>query len=143
LGLKPELPFAVPIGKFGTDTVMNRISEAQQELEGEAGGGAKRLVIDPVSALLDELNEDSRRKDVLKLAALLSRLSLTTLITAELNEAGVGVERYAAHGVIRLNYDKTGKKVNRSLRIMKMRETMHSMNVIPFEIGKHGIELKV
>ncbi len=74
---------------------------------------------------------------------LLARLSLTTFITAELNEAGVGVERYAAHGLIRLGYNEVGTKVNRRLRIVKMRETMHSMDVIPYEITVKGIELKV
>ena len=30
LGLKPTLPFAVPVGKFDIDTVMERITEAQK-----------------------------------------------------------------------------------------------------------------
>lgn len=137
LGLKPALPFAVPVSKFDIDTVMDRITEAQKHI------GAQRLVIDPVSALLDEQEGKERRESVLSLAALLARLSLTTFITAELNEAGVGVERYAAHGLIRLGYNEVGTKVNRRLRIVKMRETMHSMDVIPYEITVKGIELKV
>lgn len=137
LGLKPDLPFAVPVGKFDMGTVMDRITEAQKHI------CATRLVIDPVSALLDEREGKDRREDVLSLAALLSRLALTAFMTAELNEAGVGVERYAAHGLIRLGYDEVGTKVNRRLRIVKMRETMHSMDVIPYEITVKGIELKV
>ena len=137
LGLKPTLPFAVPIDKFDIDTVMERITEAQKHI------GATRLVLDPVSALLDEHEGRERREAILKLAALLARLSLTTYMTAELNEAGVGVERYATHGLIRLGYDEVGTKVNRRLRIVKMRETMHSMDVIPYEITVKGIELKV
>ena len=137
LGLKPDLPFAVPVGKFSTDTVMSRIVEAQQDIK------AMRLVVDPVSALLDELEGEERRKAVLRLSALLSRQSLTTILTTELEEAGVGVERYAAHGLIRLTYKEADTKVGRRLRIVKMRETMHSMDIIPFEIGKKGIELRV
>lgn len=137
LGLKPSLPFAVPVGKFSTDAVMERISEAKEAI------ASQRLVIDPISALLDGMDGIERRKAVLGLAALLTRLSLTTILTAELEEAGVGVERYAAHGVIRLVYDETGSTVSRRLRIVKMRETMHSMDVIPYEITVKGIELNV
>ena len=137
LGLRPSLPFAIPPGKFDTDSVMNRITEAQKKI------GATRLVLDPVSALLDELEGKSRRDAILSLTALLQRLSLTTLMTSEIDEAGVAVERYAAHGLIRLNYNETGNKVNRRLRIVKMRETMHAMDVIPYEITVKGIELKV
>ncbi|MGY5856063.1 MAG: ATPase domain-containing protein, partial [Candidatus Thorarchaeota archaeon] len=104
---------------------------------------ATRLVIDPVSALLDELEGKSRREAILSLAALLQRLSLTTFMTSEMNEAGVAVERYAAHGLIRLNYNEEGNKVNRRLRIVKMRETMHAMDMIPYEITVKGIDLKV
>jgi len=137
LGLKPSLPFAVPVGKFSIDAVMERISEAKEAI------AAQRLVIDPISALLDGMDGNERRKAVLGLAALLTRLNLTTILTAELEEAGVGVERYAAHGVIRLAYDEAGSTVGRRLRIVKMRETMHSMDVIPYEITVKGIELKV
>jgi len=137
LGLKPTLPFAVPVDKFDIDAVMDRITEAQKHI------GATRLVIDPVSALLDEQEGKARRESILSLAALLARLSLTTYMTAELNEAGVGVERYTAHGLIHLRYDEVGIKVNRQLRIVKMRETMHSMDVIPYDITVKGIELKV
>ena len=79
----------------------------------------------------------------MSLDAMLARLSLTTFMTSEMNEAGVVVERYAAHGLIRLNYNEVGTKVNRRLRIVKMRETMHAMDVIPYEITVKGIELKV
>jgi circadian clock protein KaiC len=137
LGLRPILPFAVPLGKFDSDTVMDKITEAQKKI------GATRLVIDPVSALLDELEGKSRREAILSLAALLQRLSLTTFMTSEMDEAGVAVERYVAHGLIRLNYSETGNKVNRRLRIVKMRETMHATDVIPYEITVKGIELKV
>jgi circadian clock protein KaiC len=137
LGLRPTLSFAIAPGKFDTDAVMNRITEAQKSIN------ATRLVIDPISALLDELEGKSRRDAILSLAALLARLSLTTLMTSEMNEAGVAVERYAAHGLIRLNYDEAGNKVNRRLRIVKMRETMHAMDVIPYSITVKGIELKV
>lgn len=137
LGLKPELPFAIPVGKFEFKTIMDRISEAQEKV------GAKRLVIDPVSALLDDLDIQERREAVMRLAALLSRLSLTTLLTSELDEVGTGVERYASHGIIKLLYEKVEGSVKRRLRIVKMRGTMHSMDIIPFDISSKGIELKV
>lgn len=147
LGLKPELPYAVPIGKYDIETVKTRINEAQKDIS------AIRLVIDPVSALLDGLDGPTRRRDVLSLAALLSRLSLTTFLNSELNEAGMAIERYVAHGVIRLNYDEITTpeekrtksmttEIGRRLRIIKMRETAHSMASIPYEITSRGIKLK-
>ncbi|MGY5852766.1 MAG: ATPase domain-containing protein [Candidatus Thorarchaeota archaeon] len=137
LGLKPELPLAITAGEFSIKKVMQRIEEAYEEIS------PKRLVIDPVSALLDDLDERKRREAVLGLTALLSRLSLTTLLNAEVKEAGVGVERYAAHGLIRLDYEEVGSKVGRTLRIVKMRETMHAMDIVPYEIKANGIELKI
>ena len=68
-------------------------------------------------------------------------IDLTTLLNSELDT--VGVERYAAHGLIRLTYNELGEKVRRQLRIVMMRETMHSMDIIPYEITVKGIELKV
>lgn len=100
-------------------------------------------MIDPISALRDGMEGNERREAVLELAALLTRLSLTTILIAELEEAGIGVEHYTAHGVIRLTYDETVATVGRRLRIVKMRETMHSMDMIPYEITVKGIELKV
>jgi KaiC/GvpD/RAD55 family RecA-like ATPase len=137
LGLKPNLELAVPIGKFSIEEVLRLISESMQVIN------AQRLVIDPISALLDGMEGTERRKGVLQLAAVLTRLSLTTILTSELDQAGVGVERYASHGVIRLGYDEKDKTVGRKLRIVKMRETMHSMDVIPYEITVKGIELRV
>jgi circadian clock protein KaiC len=137
LGLRPTLPFSIPVGKFGIKTVLDRIEEAQEST------GAKRLVVDPVSALLDELEGRGRREAVLMLAALLARRSLTTLLNSEVDAVGVGVERYASHGVIRLAFDQREHKVVRRLRVVKMRETVHSMDVIPYEITMKGIELKV
>jgi circadian clock protein KaiC len=147
LGLKPELPYAIPIGKFDIDTIKDRISEAQKDIS------ATRLVIDPVSALLDGHDGPARRKTVLSLAALLSRLSLTTFLNSELSEAGMAIERYVAHGVIRLTYDRSeaidevrvkpsATEIGRRLRIVKMRETAHSMSSIPYEITSKGITLK-
>ncbi|MDF1537782.1 MAG: ATPase domain-containing protein, partial [Candidatus Thorarchaeota archaeon] len=147
LGLKPDLPYAIPIGKFDADTIKARINEAQNDIS------AIRLVVDPVSALLDGLDGQSRRKAVLSLAALLSRMSLTTYLNSELREAGIAIERYVAHGVIRLTFDEahlsderrlspTATEIGRRLRIVKMRETAHSMSSIPYEITTKGIKLK-
>ncbi len=141
LGLKPSLPFAIPIGKFDPDTVMKRISEASRSI------AARRLVVDSVTALMDDLKTDAeRRRTVLSLAALLSRLSLTTILTSELehdNSHSSGVERYASHGIIRLDLVTDEDTVSRRLRIVKMRQTPHSMDIIPFTISAHGIELMI
>ncbi len=134
-GKDPDLPYGIPLGKYSTEAVSDKIKDAQKAV------GAKRLVIDPVSALLDEHLEDSRvrRKTVLELAGLLSRLSLTTILTAELDEAGTNVERYVSHGIIRLDYETENRKAVRTLQILKMRETPHIMNQVPFQIEEDGL----
>jgi circadian clock protein KaiC len=136
LGLKAN-PSFVCLNKFDTNTVIDEIARVQKEI------GARRLVIDPVSALLDELDGKERRKAVLELAGMLARLSLTTLLNSELDAAGIGVERYVAHGIVNLSYSEIGDKINRKMRIVKMRGTMHSMDSIPYDITGEGIALKV
>ena len=49
LGLKPTHPFAVPVGKFSIEIVTDRITKAKEET------GTQRLVMDPISTLLDGL----------------------------------------------------------------------------------------
>ncbi len=135
LGLTPTLPYAIPIGKFSADAVMDRIAEAAKAI------AAKRLVIDSISALFDDSRDSDRRNNVLALTALLTRLSMTTIITAELEPLRAGVERYAAQGLIHLDFSVGEQTVVRKLRIIKMRQTMHSMDIIPFEITSEGIKL--
>jgi len=136
LGLKSK-PAFVYLSRFDINTVIDEIARVQKEI------GAQRLVIDPVSALLDELEGRERRKAVLELAGMLGRSSLTTLLNSELDAAGIGVERYVAHGIIQLTYNKTDDKISRRMRIVKMRGTMHSMDLIPYDITGEGIELQV
>lgn len=136
LGITPKFPYGVPIGKFNKDAVLSRIQEARDDIK------ATRLVVDPVTSLLDNHAEtQKRRKAVLELAALLSRLKFTTILTSELHEDITAVERYAAQGLVRLGYSKSERTVTRTLQIVKMRKTMHSMDIIPFKITASGIEL--
>lgn len=134
-GKDPELPFGIPLGKYNTNAVFEKLKEAQKAI------GAMRLVVDPVSALLDEHGEKSRdrRKMALELAGLLSRLSLTTLLTAEVDEAGTNVERYVSHGVIKMDYETKDRKSTRTLQIVKMRESPHTMDQLSFEIRENGM----
>lgn len=88
------------------------------------------MVLNSVAAFLNDLGLQERREAVMKLAVLLSRLSLTTLLTSELDEAGIGVERYASQGIIKLSIERVEGSVKRRLRIVKMTGTMHSMDII-------------
>jgi circadian clock protein KaiC len=137
-GKDPELSYGIPLGKYATDVLFDKIKEAQKAI------GALRLVIDPVSALLDEHSEKSRdrRKMALSLEGLLSRLSLTTFLTSEVNEAGTNIERYVAHGVIRIDYETRERKATRTVQVLKMRETPHIMDQVPFEIREDGMDVK-
>ena len=78
----------------------------------------------------------------MRLAALLTRFSLTTILTAELEEAWIRVEWHVAHGIIRLTYEGSHSTVGRRLRIVKMRENKQSRDVMSYKITVNGIELR-
>ncbi len=101
------------------------------------------MVLDSVAASLNDLGLQEGREAVMKIAALLSRLSVTALLTSELDEAGIMVERYASQGIIKLSFERVEGSVKRRLRIIKMRGIIHSMDIIPFNISSNGIELRV
>jgi len=138
VGLRSECKSGVSVGeKEPAKAILNLIQTICESNK------IKRLVVDSVSALLDELQGKPRREAVQKLISILSGLSLTTLLTAEIGDADDLVERYAAHGVIRLAYEKEQRKINRTLQIVKMRETPHYMGIIPYRIRKMGMELDI
>ncbi|MBI5229273.1 ATPase [Candidatus Micrarchaeota archaeon] len=115
--------------------------------------GAKRLVIDSIPAIGSHLGEKEGdiRKAILKLAYIIARSGLTTIITSEVPEQGsgqaatyskYGVEEYIADGVILLRLFSLGDETSRTLYIRKMRGTNHRMEIYPLEIGDRGIVVK-
>ncbi len=116
--------------------------------------GAKRLVIDSIPAMSFQLEKQSEiRRTILKLAYIISRSGLTSIMTTEIPEQSFGsgqsmmfskyeVEEYIADGVILLNFLGVGTGATRTLYIRKMRGTKHSLEIHPMEITDKGIVVK-
>jgi KaiC/GvpD/RAD55 family RecA-like ATPase len=107
--------------------------------------GAERVVIDSITALALSLDDELRiRKEILKLSAVMSSLTCTTMMISEMKTdseiSRFGVEEFMAQGVITLKY-QFGKRGARSLQVRKMRGVQHSLAEKPFILTKQGVEV--
>lgn len=139
LGMPSEEEFSLPATGFDLDRLLLEIMRVSKRI------GAKRVVIDSVPALgFNFDNPGEVRKAVLKLAYMLMRIGVTSLITSEVQEGAnkfgkYGVEEYVSDGVVVLHYMGVGMASNRTLHIRKMRATKHSEDLHPIEITERGI----
>lgn len=107
------------------------------------GIGAERVVIDSITALALGLDgENPRRKEMLKLSAVMSALTCTTIMVSEMREdkeiSRFGIEEFMAQGVLALKYEHS-KRGRRSLQVRKMRGVKHSMKEVPFLMKSDGL----
>lgn len=107
---------------------------------------AKRVVIDPITALTFQYHDISeRRTAVLDLFDALKKLGTTNLITTELRrvtlEREISTEEFLAHGVILLHVFVNNMKIVRGIQIEKMRGIAHDNQIRPYEITKKGMEV--
>lgn len=147
-GVPSEEEHAILPGQLDIDKLLVDILGVARNI------GAKRLVIDSVPAMASQLEGESQiRRAVLKLAYIVARSGLTTIITSEIPEQSLGsggamqfskyeVEEYVADGVIILNFLGVGTGATRTLYIRKMRGTKHSLEIHPLEITEKGIVVK-
>ena len=124
------------------------IEEARALLEG-IGEGAKRLVLDPISALLFAYREQDMelRQKIRELVEIIREKEITALITTELpeNSKGIsrfGIEDFLSDGIIVLYYFREGAKRYRGLEVRKMRGTHHSSDIHLYKIST-GIGIQV
>jgi len=107
---------------------------------------AKRVVIDPITALtLQHHNVSERRTAILDLFEALTQLGTTNLITTELRsvtlEREIRTEEFLAHGVIVLHVFVNNKEIIRGVQIEKMRGIAHDDQIRPYKITENGIEV--
>lgn len=81
------------------------------------------------------------------LISLLKTFNATAILTTELPEetkflSADEVSEFICDGVMLLNFLVIGSSSFRSLRIRKMRYTNHSQDVLKYEFGPEGVELK-
>ena len=109
--------------------------------------GAKRVVIDSVS-LLNMMfpNDSERRANLFNLCQLLRSTGATSLLTAEVKDENPrssrdGLAEYTADGVILMQSEEKGSsgEVQLTIRVLKMRRTMHSRRVKPYSIEASGM----
>ena len=126
-------------GSFSMDLIREIITEKVKEL------GAKRLVIDSISALSLHLEDKFiLRQEILATVHLLKELGITSIITTETPEGkgGIsrfGVEEFVVEGVIGIYNIKLGSKRVRGIEVLKMRGTKHSQKISLMEITSKGI----
>jgi circadian clock protein KaiC len=107
---------------------------------------AKRVVIDPIIALMLQYPSDSeRRTGIMDLIEFLNSSDLTSLITTELRQVslqrGVRIEEFLSNGVILLHTLFNNKEVARGIQIEKMRGINHDYQIHPYKITQNGIEV--
>ena len=111
---------------------------------------AKRVVIDSTSVLGMALDNDFEvRKQLYALASQLKRIGCTSILTSEIVDvesnkfSRFGVEEFVADSVITMHYitSPNKKKIERGMRIIKMRRTMIPHSPIPIRITPSGIKV--
>ena len=113
--------------------------------------GAKRVVIKPFSLLTAYFNNVyDVRKALSVLRREMKQMGCTTLAVTDIAEgeqsfSSTGFEEFVANGVILLDFQakKDSNEFTRTLLVRKMERTNHSLKLVPFEIGKKGIEVYV
>ena len=111
--------------------------------------GARRLVIDSVTAMFAGLKSELEKRHLIRLLYRLIRKSgCTAIIITDMpwgaSRIGSSIEEFIADGIILMQslYDDEGT-LRRRLRILKMRETSHTLKTHEYKIGNNGIEIEV
>lgn len=105
---------------------------------------AKRIVVDPITALIFQYdNVSERRTAILDLVEALTNLGTTSLITTEIRsvvlEREIRAEEFLVHGVVVLHVFVSEDEIVRGLQIEKMRGIAHDDQIRPYKITGNGI----
>lgn len=124
---------------FNFRTVQTVIEHAVETMN------AKRIVIDSLSALTSFAKSTFEvREVILYLKELLSSYNCTPLFLSQSQKAGTShilYEETLVDGIIYLYYEKKDLKRQRSIEIIKMRDTSHYEGIYSLKITKAGIEV--
>jgi KaiC/GvpD/RAD55 family RecA-like ATPase len=105
---------------------------------------AKRMVIDPLTSLIVQYpNVSKRRNGIINMLEAISGLGTTNLITTESRttavERPIEPEEFLSHGVIILHVFHEGRELVRAIQIEKMRGIAHDEQIRPYRICNKGI----
>jgi KaiC/GvpD/RAD55 family RecA-like ATPase len=120
------------------DTIENILSAARAV-------EARRIVIDPITALTIRYPDVVQRRDaVLRLFSAMNGTGATCLVTTEMRTGGameraIQLEEYLANSVILLQSFQVGRTIVSSIQIEKMRGCPHDNQPRPYKITDSGI----
>ncbi len=109
--------------------------------------GAKRIVIDSVSALGIYVKDRSElRRMILQISTMLRKNSCTSIMISEVlpnsnKLSRFGVEEFVSDSVILLQNILIDGEYKRGINIWKMRSTDHSKKIHPYKITPRGFEV--
>jgi len=132
--------FEKKVGARGEDLV-SEIVEVVREKR------AERLALDGLAQFSMTFPDTlTFRSSLARMQRELNELGCTSILTSEVEEekeglSRLGVEEYAADGVIVLYHERNGLTRNRALEVRKMRRTKHSDHLSFFEIADDGIRI--
>ena len=124
----------VEVGTFDLHGLVARIRAAVERT------GARRVVLDSISALLAQFQDAGRvRSELSRVVHALNDMGVTSLMTAERVEekSGIGrfgVEEFVADAVVVLRNELTDQRRRRTLEILKLRGGAHQSGEFPFTI---------
>jgi len=127
------------VGEAGIQENINLILEKINSIK------AKRLVIDSFTAISLAMKEPSEIRFFLRLLyKFVQEIDCTTMVIADIRwgteTIGSGLEEFIADGIILLETDFSNDEcLRRRLKILKMRGSMHTGEVYPYEITDRGI----
>ena len=129
----------IPTGHYDLGGLIARIEHAVRTT------GAKRVVLDSLGAIFNQLGESVHiRHELFRTASALRKMGVTAIITAERVDddgaiARYGIEEFVADNVIILRNSLEEEKRRRTIEILKFRGTEHSKGEYPFTVTKDGI----
>jgi KaiC/GvpD/RAD55 family RecA-like ATPase len=106
-----------------------------------------RVAADSLSALsIAFKNEENYRKYVKELFDMLSEFNSVNYVLSETEQnprifSRTGVEEFLADGVVVLYNLRVGGKRQNALEILKMRAGKHLKKMVPYKLGKNGVEV--
>jgi circadian clock protein KaiC len=102
----------------------------------------KRLVIDPITPMVDALRRKNKDREFMHdLFAYLKSFECNTLITAELHAEDIArsVEGYMADGILQLSYPESEGVRRKYIEVIKMRGTKHATGRQVLDITPEGV----
>ncbi len=108
--------------------------------------GAKRIVIDPINAMIISLDISEIRGKLAAFANFSNEFGCTTLISSEIPTGKktisvFGVEEFVVDGVVIMHHIQQKDVRIRGIEVLKMRGTDHGHRIYPVNFTKHGLEV--